>query len=128
MIALAPWLQASLENLLTRPGHAWLIQGSTGLGQYDLALALAQNWLCQAPTPQGACGKCASCHGIAVRVHADFRMLMPETELLERAWPLSEKAQKDIDDKKRKPSREIRVDSLREMLEFCHLTRSGERG
>ena len=128
MIALAPWLQTSLENLLTRPGHAWLIQGSTGLGQYDLALALAQSWLCQTPTPQGACGKCASCHGIDVRVHADFRMLMPETEMIERAWPLSEKAQKEIDDKKRKPSREIRVESLREMLEFCHMTRSGERG
>jgi len=128
VIALAPWLQASLENLLTRPGHAWLIQGSTGLGQYDLALALAQSWLCQTPTPQGACGQCASCHGIAVRVHADFRMLMPETEMIERAWPLSEKAQKEIDDKKRKPSREIRVETMREMLEFCHLTRSGDRG
>jgi DNA polymerase-3 subunit delta' len=55
-------------------------------------------------------------------------MLMPETEMIERAWPLSEKAQKEIDDKKRKPSREIRVESLREMLEFCHMTRSGERG
>jgi DNA polymerase-3 subunit delta' len=128
VIALAPWLQASLENLLTRPGHAWLIQGSTGLGQYDLALALAQSWLCQTPTPQGACGQCASCHGIDVRVHADFRMLMPETVMIERAWPLSEKAQKEIDDKKRKPSREIRVDALREMLDFCHMTRSGPRG
>jgi DNA polymerase-3 subunit delta' len=53
---------------------------------------------------------------------------MPETELMERAWPLSEKAEKEIDDKKRKPSREIRVDAMREMLDFCHMTRSGERG
>jgi DNA polymerase-3 subunit delta' len=98
------------------------------LGQYDLALALAQSWLCHSPTPQGACGTCPSCHGIEVRVHADFRVLMPETEALERAWPLGEKAQKEIDDKKRKPSREIRVDALRDMLDFCHMTRSGERG
>ena len=128
MSTLAPWLQTSLENLLPRAGHAWLVQGSSGLGQYELSLALAQGWLCSAPTPQGACGQCASCHGIAVRVHADFRVLMPETELMERAWPLSEKAEKEIDDKKRKPSREIRVDALREMLDFCHMTRSGERG
>ena len=128
MSALAPWLQTSLENLLPRAGHAWLIQGSSGLGQYDLALALAQSWLCHSPTPQGACGTCPSCHGIEVRVHADFRVLMPETEALERGWPLGEKAQKDIDDKKRKPSREIRVDALRDMLDFCHMTRSGERG
>ena len=42
MTALAPWLQTSLENLLPRAGHAWLIQGSSGLGQYELALELAQ--------------------------------------------------------------------------------------
>jgi DNA polymerase-3 subunit delta' len=53
---------------------------------------------------------------------------MPETELMARAWPLNEKAEKEIDDKKRKPSREIRVDAMREMLDFCHMTRSGERG
>ena len=128
MNALAPWLQASLENLLPRAGHAWLIQGSSGLGQYELSLALAQGWLCQTPTAQGACGQCPSCHGIGVRVHADFRVLMPETEALVRGWPLGEKADKEIDDKKRKPSREIRVDAMREMLDFCHMTRSGERG
>jgi len=128
MNALAPWLQTSLENLLPRAGHAWLIQGSSGLGQYELSLALAQGWLCQTPTAQGACGQCPSCHGIGVRVHADFRVLMPETEALVRGWPLGEKAEKEIDDKKRKPSREIRVDAMREMLDFCHMTRSGERG
>ena len=128
MNPLAPWLQTSLENLLPRAGHAWLIQGSSGLGQYQLSLALAQGWLCQTPTAQGACGQCPSCHGIGVRAHADFRVLMPETEALEREWPLGEKAQKEIDDKKRKPSREIRVDAMREMLDFCHMTRSGERG
>jgi DNA polymerase-3 subunit delta' len=53
---------------------------------------------------------------------------MPETEALVRGWPLGEKADKEIDDKKRKPSREIRVDAMREMLDFCHMTRSGERG
>ncbi|NBW54603.1 MAG: DNA polymerase III subunit delta' [Betaproteobacteria bacterium] len=128
MSVLAPWLQTSLENLLPRQGHAWLIQGSSGLGQYELALALATGWLCHAPTPKGACGECPSCHGIDIRVHADFRVLMPETELMARAWPLNEKAEKEIDDKKRKPSREIRVDAMREMLDFCHMTRSGERG
>ena len=88
MSALAPWLQTALDHLLPRAGHAWLIQGSSGLGQYDLALALAQSWLCHSPTPHGACGTCPSCHGIEVRVHADFRVLMPETEALERGWPL----------------------------------------
>jgi DNA polymerase III subunit delta' len=42
--------------------------------------------------------------------------------MLEYGWPLSEKAQKEIDDKTRKPSKEIRVDAMREAIEFAQLT------
>jgi DNA polymerase-3 subunit delta' len=38
---------------------------------------------------------------------------MPETVALELDWPLDEKSQKEIDDKKRKPSKEIRVEAAR---------------
>jgi DNA polymerase-3 subunit delta' len=37
-------------------------------------------------------------------------------------WPLSEKAQAEIDDKKRKPSREIRVEAMRDAVEFSQRT------
>ena len=47
---------------------------------------------------------------------------MPETTLLALQWPLSEKAQSDIDDKKRKASREIRIDALRDAIEFAQRT------
>jgi DNA polymerase-3 subunit delta' len=50
---------------------------------------------------------------------------MPETVALELDWPLDEKSQKEIDDKKRKPSKEIRVDAAREMINFTQHTRSG---
>ena len=53
---LAPWLQTQLETLLAQRGHAWLLGGPSGLGQFDLALALARAWLCEQPTAQGACG------------------------------------------------------------------------
>lgn len=126
--ALAPWIVRQLQGLLAQRGHAWLLQGPSGLGQFELAQALAQAWLCDAPTPAGACGHCASCHAIQVHTHADFVMLMPETEMIERGWPLAEKAQQEIDEKKRKPSREIRIDAMRETIEFAQRTSARGRG
>lgn len=124
----APWIQAQLRQLLQQRGHAWLLHGPSGLGQYRLALSLAQAWLCDQPTAEGACGHCDSCHQLEVRSHTDLAVLMPETIMLERGWPLSEKAQADIDDKKRKASREIRVDAMRDALEFAQRTSGRGRG
>ncbi|MDP2067003.1 MAG: DNA polymerase III subunit delta' [Burkholderiaceae bacterium] len=124
----APWLRRQLAQLLAQRGHAWLLQGPSGLGQYELGLALAQAWLCEQPTPDGACGQCGSCHLVASRGHPDLVVLMPETVLLALGWPLSESAQKDIDDKKRKPSKEIRVDAMRSTVEFAQRTSARGRG
>lgn len=126
--AMPTWLEQQLRTLLSQNGHAWLLHGPSGLGQYDLALALAQTWLCDAPTPQGACHQCASCHAIAVRTHSDLCVLMPETEMLMRQWPLPEKAQSEIDEKKRKPGKEIRVDAMRDAIEFAQRTAAKGRG
>jgi DNA polymerase-3 subunit delta' len=128
MTTLAPWIDAQARHLLAQPGHAWLLQGPSGLGQYDLALALARGWLCDQPTPQGACGHCPSCHAIDVHAHTDLCVLMPETIMLELGWPLGEKAQADIDDKKRKPSKEIRVEAMRDAVEFAQRTSGRGRG
>ncbi len=118
----APWIAAQTERLLAQRGHAWLLHGPSGLGQYDLAMQMVRSWLCQDPTAGGACGVCASCHAIEVRTHADLFVLMPETVMLERHWPLGEKAQTELDDKKRKPSKEIRIDAMRDAIEFSQRT------
>jgi len=118
----APWIAQQRDALLAQRGHAWLLQGPSGLGQYSLALEMARAWLCERPVAAGACGQCGSCHAIDVRTHADLCVLMPETVMLELGWPLSEKAQKDIDDKKRKASREIRVEAMRDAIEFSQRT------
>ena len=115
-------------QLLAQRGHAWLLQGPSGLGQYSLALALARAWLCENADANGACDHCGSCHAIDVRTHADLCVLMPETTMLDLGWPLSEKAQADIDDKKRKPSKEIRVDAMRDAVEFSQRTSARGRG
>ncbi len=123
-----PWIATQTQHLLAQRGHAWLLHGPSGLGQYALALELAQAWLCEQPTPHGACGHCASCHAVQVRTHADLCVLMPETELLALGWPLGSKAQAEIDEKSRKPSKEIRVDAMREAVEFAQRTSARGRG
>ena len=122
--ALAPWLQTQLTRLLLQRGHAWLLSGPSGLGQFELALALAKAWLCESPTDSGACGVCGSCHAVDVHTHADLCMLLPETLSLELGWPLDEKTQDDLDSKKRKPSKEIKVDAARVAVSFTQFTRS----
>ena len=92
MSAIAPWIAAQRDQLLAQRGHAWLLQGPSGLGQFELALELVRAWLCDAPTPHGACGQCGSCHAVAVHTHADLCVLMPETVMLALGWPLPEKA------------------------------------
>ncbi|MFV0679109.1 DNA polymerase III subunit delta' [Ottowia sp.] len=176
----APWISAQLQALLAQRGHAWLLQGPSGLGQFELALSLVRAWLCDSPiglppgalakaanetepraaesvgaagfaagpsqgetaplggsAPRaagsvgalfGACGQCPSCHAIDVHTHTDLAVLMPETELLARGWPLPDKAQADIDDKKRKPSKDIRVDAMRDAIEFAQRTSGRGRG
>ena len=126
--ACAPWIVAQCKTLLAQRGHAWLLAGPSGLGQYDLALALAQAWLCEQPSALGACGVCGSCHAIDVRTHADLCVLMPETVMIDLGWPLSEAAQSDIDDKKRKASKEIRVEAMRDAVEFSQRTSARGRG
>ena len=126
--ALAPWIASQTAELLAQRGHAWLLMGPSGLGQYSLALELVRAWLCERPSPSGACGQCGSCHAIAVRTHADLCVLMPETWMMGLGWPLSERAQAEIDDKKRKPSKEIRIDAMRDAVEFSQRTSARGRG
>ncbi len=124
----APWIAAQTAELLAQRGHAWLLHGPSGLGQYSLAMDMLRAWLCHAPAAGAGCGECVSCHAITVRTHADLFVLMPETDMLALGWPLGDKAQSEIDDKKRKPSREIRVDAMREAVEFSQRTSAMGRG
>ena len=61
-------------------------------------------------------------------LRADLAVLMPETVMIELGWPLSEKAQDEIDKKTRKPSKEIRVDAMRDAVEFSQRTDARGRG
>jgi DNA polymerase-3 subunit delta' len=47
---------------------------------------------------------------------------------MELGWPLDQKAQAEIDDKKRKASKEIRIDSMRDAIEFAQRTSARGHG
>lgn len=123
-MALPPWLSRQLQALQRQRGHALLLSGPPGLGQYVLAIELARTWLCEQPGTDGSCGHCRSCHAINVRTHADLFALMPDLQALSLGWPLDPKTQDKIDKKELKPSKFIRVESAREAIAFTQMTAS----
>ena len=121
-----PWLVAPLAQALrTQRAHAILVHGAAGVGQFELALALAQRWLCEAAASQSApaCGACASCRLVQARSHPDLLVLVPDALREALGWDEaegegggSEKAGKA------KPSKEIRIDALRAAVQFAQTT------
>lgn len=128
-----PWLHGPLrEALATQRGHALLLHGAQGVGQFELALALAQAWLCEDASEAGACGRCASCRLVQAHSHPDLLVLLPEALREALGWSASgdEAETGGADDKagKRKPSKEIRVDDVRRAIGFAQTTSARGRG
>jgi DNA polymerase-3 subunit delta' len=118
-----PWLFEPLQRALaTQRGHALLLHGPEGIGQFELSLALAQSWLCE--SGQGrepACGQCVSCHLVQAHSHPDLLVIVPEALQGLLGWagedaPESEKTSKS------KPSKEIKVETIRAVVEFAQTT------
>lgn len=130
--AVLPWLQAPLvEALRSQRGHALLVQGVPGAGQFEFAIALARAWLCETPAsdrPDGlACGHCESCHlATADQVHPDLRVLLPEALHHALGWQRPSDGD-DAGDGKRKPSEWISIKQVRAAIEFSNLTRGRGR-
>ena len=67
-----PWLKPWLDRALqTQRAHAVLVHGAQGIGQWELALSLAQAWLCEDAAATKPCGRCASCR--LVQAHSPPR-------------------------------------------------------
>ena len=128
-----PWLAAPLrEALATRRAHALLIQGPQGVGQFELALTLAQAWLCEGVQAAKPCGSCASCRLVQAHSHPDLLVLLPEALREPLGWAMADDAEgADVaGDKagKRKPSKDIRVDEVRLAIAFAQTTSARGRG
>ena len=57
--------------------HAVLFYGPEGSGKSELAAILAQAWLCNSPSSDGACGVCASCQSSGRGTHPDLLVIEP---------------------------------------------------
>ncbi|HEY6135845.1 MAG TPA: DNA polymerase III subunit delta' [Rubrivivax sp.] len=114
-----PWLRAPLDDALGRQrAHALLVHGAPGIGALEFALVLAQAWLCEAPGDEDIprpCGRCASCRLVQARSHPDLKLRVPEELALSIDWPVSV-------DEKRKPSRQIRIDEVRDATDWVVTT------
>lgn len=114
-----PWLDAPLRQALAAStAHALLIHGPAGIGQFELALTLAQAWLCEAADASAArpCGRCASCRLVQAHSHPDLLVLLPEALREPLGWLFGEP------DPAKKPSKDIRVDEVRAAVAFSQST------
>ncbi len=126
-----PWLAQPLASALaTQRGHALLVLGSEGVGVLPFALTLAQAWLCEAQPEHrhsGPCGVCGSCRLVQSHLHPDLHVLLPELLRRQHEW-LRVDDKPDADDSKRKPSKQIRVDEVRGLIDWVFKTSGRGRG
>jgi DNA polymerase III subunit delta' len=132
-----PWLAAPLQQALAaQRGHALLLHAAPGLGALPFALCLAQSYLCEAgvgattgaqATPRLACGRCGSCRLVQSHLHPDLSVQLPETLRRQYDWPLADD-KPDADDAKRKPSKQIRIDEVRGLIDWSQKTSARGQG
>jgi DNA polymerase-3 subunit delta' len=121
-----PWLEAPLHDALqTLRGHAVLVHGPRGVGQFEFAMALARGWLCE--SPPRPCGRCAACRLVEAHTHPDLLVLLPEAQREALGWASGEDAA-PARDSKAKPSKDIRVEEVRQAIAFAQTTSARGQG
>ena len=125
-----PWLEAPLRQALAHGrAHALLVHGPQGVGQFELAIVLAQAWLCEDTALQSRpCGHCASCRLVQSHSHPDLLVLLPEALRAPLGWGSEDETADTDKATKRKPSRDIRVDEVRRAIAFAQTTSGRGRG
>ena len=128
-----PWLADAMQRATALAGaHALLIHGPAGAGHLALGLVLAQAALCERPVAAGAalpttgCGRCASCHLVATRVHPDLLLVVPELLRVNLGWAEEDDSKPAKTDAK--PSKDIKVEQIRHAIDWCRQTSGRGRG
>jgi DNA polymerase-3 subunit delta' len=123
-----PWQADDWNRLQQLRGHwphALLLHGQAGIGKLRFAQHLAQGLLCEAQLPNGEpCGTCAACNWFVQGNHPDYRIVVPEALAAEAglasaaADEKTDKADADDTKKTRAPSKEIKIEQVRALLDF----------
>jgi len=120
MNQLYPWQQedwARLQTTCQRLPQALLLRGSAGIGKLQLATQFARALLCQHPQDDGhACGVCAACRWFGQGAHPDFRLLQPG------ALSEGEEGEEEGGKSKKKPSKQIKIEQIRDLADFVSLS------
>lgn len=138
-LAPLPWQQALWESLVQRHEqqklpHALLLKGAPGVGKAHLARLLAGALLCSHPQAHLPCGKCHACAMLAAGSHPDF--FLAHCGYAEKGSAETEESGGGDKDsasdgqtesgggkskgKKAKPSRQIKMDCIRALINFSH--------
>lgn len=124
-----PWLAPVLRQTLdSQRAHALLLHGPQGVGQFELAITLAQAWLCEAAEPATSarrpCGVCASCRLVQAHAHPDLLVLLPEALQAPLGWAHAddEATTSERAAKTKQPSKEIKIDAVRAAIAFAQTT------
>lgn len=126
-----PWMAPLLRRTLdSQRAHALLLHGPQGVGQFELAVTLAQAWLCEAGDPAARpCGICAGCRLVQAHSHPDLLVLLPEALQEPLGWGRAgDDGNVERGTKSRQPSKEIKVDAVRGAIEFAQTTSARGRG
>ena len=122
-----PWLAPLLKQTLrTQRAHALLLQGPQGVGQFEMAMTLAQAWLCEGAAgaaERRPCGVCASCRLVQSHSHPDLLVLLPEILQETLGWGGGDGSEVATEKAgKAKPSKEIKVEAVRSAVTFAQTT------
>lgn len=115
-----PWNSAAWDQLLARRENlpqALLVHGPRGIGKLDLARRFAQLILCETAGSLEPCGRCDGCRWFLAGQHPDFRQVEPES----MAAPVELPEDTPAPSKTTKPSQEIKVDQVRELVDFLNI-------
>ncbi|MFM0051204.1 DNA polymerase III subunit delta' [Caballeronia grimmiae] len=110
-----------LQQLRAHSPHALLLHGEAGIGKLHFAQHLAQGLLCETPAANGEpCGTCPACLWFSQGNHPDYRAVLPEALAGLAGDDASADKADDGDSKKtRAPSKEIKIEQVRALLDFC---------
>lgn len=119
-----PWLQAPLDRAqrLTH-SHALLLHAGVAVGQFELAMALTQGWLCE--RDRAPCGQCRACRQVRQRAHPDHRVIVPDAMRLAFGWLTEDDP---LQRAGTRPSRELRVEQVRDVIEWSQRSAGSARG
>jgi DNA polymerase-3 subunit delta' len=108
-------VERALTNALgkNRLAHGLLFAGPPGSGRERAARGLAASLMCERRVVPFGCQECRGCKRAMSGNHPDVHVLMPEAEAVRRGL-----AQPDG---KKKPSQDILVDAVRELVGRMHL-------